>query len=345
MLNVDLDIPASHIIWTVQFDGLDGVNGSQAALILSGDSINTSADFNGVGSSYDDFWQKNANGWKLHRSVGDVQMDDNFSAKLTAYDKDTVIVKYTPNDNETGSDSFTYEVIDNNGGTGTGTVNITLAPNNSPVANNQYVEVSPGIATSIDLDVSDFDYDTLYIDITQMPANGLIGGVSYNSKSEYGQYFNSIGKEVGDEIKLSLENQILTTFAFEYWSDIDVLTQSATGTIKIYSKERGEEHDGLGDDAIEPNRLLYVSNKIDIKNGFNSVVLDDILLAVPSEVIWTFEVSTSDEIKAGEPVCIVEAMKLFNEIESDVSGKIVKVLVDDATPVEYDQPMFLVEPA
>ena len=55
--NVDLDIPASHIIWTVQFDGLEGINGSQAALILSGDSIDTPADFKGTGSSYDDFWQ------------------------------------------------------------------------------------------------------------------------------------------------------------------------------------------------------------------------------------------------------------------------------------------------
>jgi acetyl-CoA carboxylase biotin carboxyl carrier protein len=56
-------------------------------------------------------------------------------------------------------------------------------------------------------------------------------------------------------------------------------------------------------------------------------------------------VSVGDEIAPGKVVCIVEAMKLFNEIESEVSGKIVKVLVDDATPVEYDQPLFLVEPA
>jgi len=56
-------------------------------------------------------------------------------------------------------------------------------------------------------------------------------------------------------------------------------------------------------------------------------------------------VNVGDEIKAGKPVCIIEAMKLFNEIESEVSGIIVKVLVDDATPVEYDQPLFLVEPA
>jgi acetyl-CoA carboxylase, biotin carboxyl carrier protein len=54
-------------------------------------------------------------------------------------------------------------------------------------------------------------------------------------------------------------------------------------------------------------------------------------------------VGVGDDIKAGDVVCIVEAMKLFNEIESEVSGKIVKVLVDDGTPVEYDQPLFIVE--
>jgi len=52
-----------------------------------------------------------------------------------------------------------------------------------------------------------------------------------------------------------------------------------------------------------------------------------------------------DEITPGKVVCIIEAMKLFNEIESEVSGKIVKILVEDASPVEYDQPLFLVEPS
>lgn len=78
------------------------------------------------------------------------------------------------------------------------------------------------------------------------------------------------------------------------------------------------------------------------------------LIAIKSPMIGTFYrssspdkpafVSVGDEVKAGQVVCIIEAMKLFNEIESEVSGKIVKVLVDNATPVEYDQPLFLVEP-
>ena len=56
-------------------------------------------------------------------------------------------------------------------------------------------------------------------------------------------------------------------------------------------------------------------------------------------------VSVGQSISKGDTVCIIEAMKLFNEIESEFAGKIVKVLVDDASPVEYDQPLFLVDPA
>lgn len=76
---------------------------------------------------------------------------------------------------------------------------------------------------------------------------------------------------------------------------------------------------------------------------------------VKSPMIGTFYRSSSpdkppfvgvgDEVKKGDVLCIIEAMKLFNEIEAEVSGKIVKVLVDDSSPVEYDQPLFLIEPA
>lgn len=82
---------------------------------------------------------------------------------------------------------------------------------------------------------------------------------------------------------------------------------------------------------------------------------DSKLITVKSPMIGTFYRSSSpdkdsfvnvgDTIQKGSPVCIIEAMKLFNEIESEVAGKIVKVLVDDASPVEYDQPLFLVDPS
>ena len=78
-------------------------------------------------------------------------------------------------------------------------------------------------------------------------------------------------------------------------------------------------------------------------------------ITIKSPIIGTFYrkpspdkplfVEVGSTIAKGDVLCVIEAMKLFNEIESEVSGKIVKVLVDDASPVEYDQPLFLVDPA
>lgn len=81
---------------------------------------------------------------------------------------------------------------------------------------------------------------------------------------------------------------------------------------------------------------------------------DSNYLTIKSPIIGTFYrkpspdkdnfVEIGDQISEGQTLCVIEAMKLFNEIESDISGKVVKVLVDDSTPVEFDQPLFLVEP-
>lgn len=79
------------------------------------------------------------------------------------------------------------------------------------------------------------------------------------------------------------------------------------------------------------------------------------LITIKSPMIGTFYraaspespafINIGDDVVAGKAVCVIEAMKLFNEIESEISGKIVKVLVENASPVEFDQPLFLVEPA
>jgi len=82
---------------------------------------------------------------------------------------------------------------------------------------------------------------------------------------------------------------------------------------------------------------------------------DSKYITVKSPIIGTFYrkpspdkptfVEVGDTVKEGDVLCIIEAMKLFNEIESEVSGKIVKVLVDDSSPVEFDQPLYLVDPS
>lgn len=82
---------------------------------------------------------------------------------------------------------------------------------------------------------------------------------------------------------------------------------------------------------------------------------DSKLLTIKSPIIGTFYrkpspdkpvfVEVGSTVSAGDVLCVIEAMKLFNEIESEVSGKIVKVLVDDSSPVEFDQPLFLIDPS
>jgi acetyl-CoA carboxylase biotin carboxyl carrier protein len=87
----------------------------------------------------------------------------------------------------------------------------------------------------------------------------------------------------------------------------------------------------------------------------NNSADDSKYITIKSPMIGTFYrtpgpdkdafVNVGDSIQKGDKVCIIEAMKTFNEIESEISGKIVKVLVDNASPVDYDQPLFLVDPA
>ncbi len=82
---------------------------------------------------------------------------------------------------------------------------------------------------------------------------------------------------------------------------------------------------------------------------------DSKLITIKSPIIGTFYrkpspdkpafIEVGDNINVGDVLCVIEAMKLFNDIESEVSGKIVKVLVDDSSPVEFDQPLFLVDPS
>ena len=112
---------------------------------------------------------------------------------------------------------------------------------------------------------------------------------------------------------------------------------------------------------IQPQVTLdqHSSNAIektqDASNNSESLADDSKLITIKSPIIGTFYrkpspdkpifVEVGQTIAEGDVLCVIEAMKLFNEIESEVSGKIIKVLVDDATPVEFDQPLFLVDPS
>src|ERR1035437_2751733 len=129
-------------------------------------------------------------------------------------------------------------------------------------------------------------------------------------------------------------------------------------TIKTPGKNAGEQQQIIMHAPMQvatPVSAPVVDKKGPAKKQETAPAADDSkYITIKSPMIGTFYrssapdkppfVNVGDEIKKGQTICIIEAMKLFNEIESEFSGKIVKVLVEDTTPVEYDQPLFLVEP-
>jgi acetyl-CoA carboxylase biotin carboxyl carrier protein len=102
-----------------------------------------------------------------------------------------------------------------------------------------------------------------------------------------------------------------------------------------------------------PNRV-EVPAEIPATKSVERDEAEDNLITIKSPIIGTFYrkaspdkpafVEVGDTIKDGNVLCVIEAMKLFNEIESEISGTIVKILVDDASPVEFDQPLFIINP-
>ena len=106
----------------------------------------------------------------------------------------------------------------------------------------------------------------------------------------------------------------------------------------------------------QPITPAAISTPVTIDSGEDSIPPDNSkFITVKSPIIGTFYrkpspdkpafVEVGDTISEGTVLCVIEAMKLFNDIESEVSGKIVKILVDDTSPVEFDQPLFLVDPS
>ena len=103
--------------------------------------------------------------------------------------------------------------------------------------------------------------------------------------------------------------------------------------------QASQPQEGAASSAEKPKAIEAADNLITIKSPMIGTFYRSSTPGKPAFV------EVGDEVVIGKVVCIIEAMKLFNEIESEVKGRIVKVLVDDASPVEYDQPLFLVDPS
>ncbi len=156
-------------------------------------------------------------------------------------------------------------------------------------------------------------------------------------------------QEIQDLIKFVAKSQV---------SEVEIEKKDFKITIKSEMKSKGGGNDQpiiVQAAAPAPLAIPAAAPVTAVAPAVAAPEVASNLIEIKSPMIGTFYrssgpdkdlfVNVGDTIGVGDTVCIIEAMKLFNEIEAEVIGKIVKVLVDDATPVEYDQPLFLVEPA
>ena len=142
---------------------------------------------------------------------------------------------------------------------------------------------------------------------------------------------------------------------------VDIEQKDFKITIQTQFKDKGAKKEYVAMPAAAPAPPVAVAPaapepaKAAAPAAASEPAADDKYITINSPMIGTFYrsagpdkdsfINVGEEVKPGKVICIVEAMKLFNEIEAEISGKIVKILVDDASPVEYDQPLFLVDPS
>lgn len=148
-----------------------------------------------------------------------------------------------------------------------------------------------------------------------------------------------VAKSGATEVKLEMDDFKIT---------IKTTTEGATETAYI-------QQIPVQAQAISPVAAQAPVASTETQTVANEVAENNNYITVKSPIIGTFYrkpspdkapfVEVGSTIKSGDVLCVIEAMKLFNEIESEVSGKIVKVLIDDSSPVEFDQPLFLVDPS
>ena len=155
-------------------------------------------------------------------------------------------------------------------------------------------------------------------------------------------------------------------------TEVDVETEDLKLSIKTPSKGKAQQEQPIIQQVAVPQQTLgvmptaqmpstvlpqpqNVANTEQVAKTDKKEEVDSNYITIKAPMVGTFYrkpapnkpdfANVGDNITPGKVVCIIEAMKLFNEIEAEVSGKIVKILVDDATPVEFDQPLFLVDPS
>ncbi len=159
-------------------------------------------------------------------------------------------------------------------------------------------------------------------------------------------------KEIKELIKLVSEAGVSEVEVERGDFKISIKKSDGKATI-VHHQSHGAYNQPMEIQASNTGYAPVMTEKIEAQSSKTETIAGN-FITIKSPMIGTYYKSISpdkpacvqvgDQIKPGQVLCVVEAMKLFNEIESEVSGKIVKILVENASPIEYDQPLFLVEP-
>jgi len=149
-----------------------------------------------------------------------------------------------------------------------------------------------------------------------------------------------VAKSGASEVKLEMKDVKITIKTGKGKTETTIIQQPTTSQIPVLAQPVLETNTNVGNgDVAKEESNEDNSNYIEIKSPIIGTFYRK---PSPDKPVFA---KVGDTIDVGDTVCIIEAMKLFNEVESEVSGKIVKVLVDDSSPVEFDQPLFLVDPS
>ena len=149
-----------------------------------------------------------------------------------------------------------------------------------------------------------------------------------------------VAKSGANEVKLEMGDVKITIKTGAEKTETNYFQQAAPVSMPVQVQPEIQANPATTEATpVETSKADDTSKYIEIKSPIIGT-----LYRKPSPDKPVF-VKVGDTIEAGDTVCIIEAMKLFNEVESEVSGKIVKVLIEDSSPVEFDQPLFLIDPS
>ena len=148
-----------------------------------------------------------------------------------------------------------------------------------------------------------------------------------------------VAKSKAREVKIEMKDFKITIRTDSHKSFIES-PESVPPNVKVQKNQTDQTINKDFVESSDNNKLIESEEKENIKTIKSPMIGTFYRKSSPDTEVF---VGIGDTVKEGDILCVIEAMKLFNEIESDISGKIVKVLVDDASPVEFEQPLFLIE--